>query len=166
MGQWHAFWAEADHGNFGSLLQGMDYCSAAQSGSVWEPVEASGRRQVEDMWETGKGCGRVGRGLEGCGKVRKRWEGMGSNRTLQLYIFNKLVIGRWIMMVKEKLIVPYGNRTWTAHFLISRAVKAWRDQCSALGSPALWITKHWDSSQCRHLEPSCIIKCITSTAHH
>jgi len=56
-------------------------------------------------------------GAEACGSWWKPVEDMWET-------VNKLVIGRWIMMVKEKLIVPYGNRTWTAHFLISRAVKA------------------------------------------
>ncbi len=49
----------------------------------------------------------------------------------------------------RSFVLKYGNRTWTAHFLISRAVKAWHDQCSALGTPASWITKHRDSSQRR-----------------
>jgi len=54
----------------------MGYCSAAQSGSMREPVEASGssgshREAVEDMWETRKES-------EGVQEVRERsgrpWE--------------------------------------------------------------------------------------------
>jgi len=87
---------------FALLLRGMDHCSAAQSGSVRELVEACGRcgrqwkqtgsrwklvKVMEDVgkqWKTcgrqergWKGCGRFGRGPEGHGKVWKRWEGTG-----------------------------------------------------------------------------------------
>ena len=60
------FWAEADCGNFGSLLRGMGYCSAARSGSMPEPVEA--REVIGKQVGDRKG---VGRGLGGSGEV---WE--------------------------------------------------------------------------------------------
>ena len=72
MGTGHAFWAEADRGNFGSLLRGMDYCSAARSGSVWEPVET--RKVVGKQVGGRKG---VGRGLGGLGEVRGVRKGFG-----------------------------------------------------------------------------------------
>jgi len=67
------FWAEADCGNFGSLLRGMGYCSAARSGSVPEPVEAReviGKR-VEDREGVGRGLGGSGEVREGSGRS---WE--------------------------------------------------------------------------------------------
>ena len=69
----YAFWAEADCGNFRSLLRDMGYCSVAQSGSMWELVEASGScgscwEAVEDMWKTWKG-------LEGVEDMWETWEG-------------------------------------------------------------------------------------------
>jgi len=74
----------------------MGYCSAAQNGSVREPVEASGScgRRREAVEDVGKWMGDregVGRGAGGSGEVqevRKRlWEsaeeeGTGSNGTL------------------------------------------------------------------------------------
>jgi len=121
MGQWHAFWAEADCGNFGSLLWGMGHCSAAWSGSMWEPVEACRRcgrqwKQTGSRWKPveavevvgnsgrhvgegrgQKGCGRSGRGLEGHGKVRKRQEGTGSNGTLQVLSYHVLTL--WVFCI-------------------------------------------------------------------
>jgi len=73
MGQWDAFWAETDRGNFGSLLRGMGYCSAARSGSVWELVKASGSHgsRQEAVEDVGKGTEGVQEGRERSGRP---WE--------------------------------------------------------------------------------------------
>ena len=65
-----------DRGNFGPLLRGMGYCSAARSGSVREPVEASGTsgscpEAGGRQWKLVEDKEGVGRGLGGSGEV---WE--------------------------------------------------------------------------------------------
>jgi len=75
----------------GHYSEAWAICSAAQSRSVQEPVEASGshgshHEAVEDMWETRKGsegvrevrerCGRSGRAVGKCGRGGKAWEVM------------------------------------------------------------------------------------------
>jgi len=90
----HVFWAEADCGNFGSLLRGMGHCSAAQSGSMRKSLEdagASGKqwktvkgaevmwKQVEDQKGARRGQEEVqkARGRKGHRRGWKRREGLG-----------------------------------------------------------------------------------------
>ena len=87
MGQWHAFWAKVDCGNFRPLLRGVERKHVEVVRSKWKTVEASAR--PGRGW---KGSGRARRGVEvsrrgreGCGRVQKRREGMGCFHVLPMY---------------------------------------------------------------------------------
>ena len=97
MGQWHAFWAEADRRNFGPLLRGAERKHAeviGRRGSGWEAVEVSGRQaegpeDVRKLVEDQEGVGRGQEGPEEDGKAvgeggrsGRTWE---SNGTLHMH---------------------------------------------------------------------------------
>ena len=61
-----------DRGNFGSLLRGMGYCSAARSRSRWKPVEVV--EVVRKQWKMSGSGWKTGKGLEGVQEVREGQE--------------------------------------------------------------------------------------------
>jgi len=71
--------ALADHGNFGSLLRGVERKHAEVVGSKWKTVEASGRQVegAEDVWKGVEDQEGVRRGQEGLGEVQKCQEEVG-----------------------------------------------------------------------------------------
>ena len=75
----HVFWAEADCGNFGSLLRGMGHCSVAQSGSMGKSVEdagASGKtvKGAEVVWKQVEDQKGARRGQEEVRKAQRPWK--------------------------------------------------------------------------------------------
>ena len=104
----HAFWAKADCGNFGPLLQGTEWKHAEASGKQWKAVEDSGR--VRSCVKVSGRLGRPGRGQEGHGRGQKRWERLGKVAVHYRVTHTETCYKRHV-----ELLYPLINSGWTLY---------------------------------------------------